>query len=373
MRILALEPYLGGSHQAFLEGWSSHSRHGFTVLGLPARKWKWRMRHAAVTFAGQVREGIANGNGWDLVFCSDMLNLAEFRGLAPPEVRELPSVAYFHENQLTYPVRHEDARDYHYGLINMTTALAAEEAWFNSRYHLDSLLAALERLLRRMPDHRLPDAVGTIRDRARVEPQGIQGFSSRPPRASGPLRILWAARWEHDKDPEAFFRALELLRERGVPFRVSVVGQRFRDVPEVFDRARETFAGHLDAFGYQESRTDYEAVLQSADVIVSTARHEFFGVSVAEAVAAGAWPLVPRRLAYPEILGESDGAGWHGFFHDDRPDSVAAMLEELAARAATGDLWDGDPDRGRRLVERFTWEKLAPHLDSRLEQVAARR
>ena len=35
MKVLALEPYYGGSHKAFLDGWQKHSRHEFTVLGLP--------------------------------------------------------------------------------------------------------------------------------------------------------------------------------------------------------------------------------------------------------------------------------------------------------------------------------------------------
>ena len=55
MQVLALEPYHGGSHEAFLDGWSSRSRHEWTVLGLEAYKWKWRMRHAAITLADDVR------------------------------------------------------------------------------------------------------------------------------------------------------------------------------------------------------------------------------------------------------------------------------------------------------------------------------
>ena len=51
LRILALEPYYGGSHQAFLDGWAAHSCHDFTLVTLPAFHWKWRMRHAAITMA----------------------------------------------------------------------------------------------------------------------------------------------------------------------------------------------------------------------------------------------------------------------------------------------------------------------------------
>ena len=51
MKILALEPYYGGSHKAFLDGWIESSRHQWDLLTLPANKWKWRMRAAAIEFA----------------------------------------------------------------------------------------------------------------------------------------------------------------------------------------------------------------------------------------------------------------------------------------------------------------------------------
>ena len=56
MHILALNTYHGGSHQAFLENWQANSEHQWTTLTLPAYHWKWRMRHAAVTFAEQLEE-----------------------------------------------------------------------------------------------------------------------------------------------------------------------------------------------------------------------------------------------------------------------------------------------------------------------------
>ena len=96
MRILALEPYFGGSHRAFLDHWSALSRHDWTVLGLKPSKWKWRMRHGAVSLSDQVRIRIEAGEEFDLTFCSDMLNLAEFQGLSGLATKRLPSVAYFH-------------------------------------------------------------------------------------------------------------------------------------------------------------------------------------------------------------------------------------------------------------------------------------
>lgn len=367
MRILALEPYYGGSHKAFLDGWSAHSRHAWSVLGLPAFKWKWRMRHSAYTVAQQVRERLAAGKRWDVLFCSDMLDLAAFYGLAPAELRQLPSVAYFHENQLTYPVRSESERDYHFGYTNMTTALAATRVWFNSAFNRDSFLGALPTFLNRMPDYQPVEAVDQIQAKADIQPQGVRQMPGRDERKPGPLRILWAARWEHDKNPQLFFDALEVLKKEGISFRVSVIGEQFRDVPEVFTWAKDHFRDHIDRWGYQKSRAEYEAGLLEADVIVSTADHEFFGISVVEAIAAGALPVLPRRLAYPEILCDISPEDENLFFYDGSATELVGRLALLAGYADANDLWQGDARRGVRAVERFAWPRLAPRLDKAFE------
>jgi glycosyltransferase involved in cell wall biosynthesis len=369
MRLLALEPYYGGSHRAFLDGWSQVSRHEWTVLPLPAYKWKWRMRHAAVTFAGQVRDRLAQGERWDILFCSDMLNLAEFLGLAPPEVRDLPTVIYFHENQLTYPVRVESERDYQFAMTNMTSALAARSVWFNSAFHRNSFLGALETFLNRMPDYQPFDAVTHIRAKSQVFPPGVHSFTPRGPRRPGPLRILWAARWEHDKNPEEFFEAIGQLQERDVPFRISVLGEQFREVPTVFAQARQRFADHIDRWGYQQDRAAYEAALLEADVFVSTAAHEFFGLSAVEATLAGAYPLVPQRLAYPEVFALEDRTIAQEFFYADGAQGLVDRLAALGRRIENNDSLYQATQSIREWLSRFEWPTLAPILDNALEHI----
>jgi glycosyltransferase involved in cell wall biosynthesis len=369
MRILALEPYYGGSHQAFLDGWSQAGRHEWTILPLPAYKWKWRMRHAAVTFAAQVCDGLALGARWDLLFSSDMLNLAEFLGLAPREIRDLPRLLYFHENQLTYPVRAENERDYQFAMTNMTSALAADAVWFNSAFHRDSFLGALETLLKRMPDYQPLQAVARIEAKAKVFSPGVNEFAPRGPRRPGPLRILWAARWEHDKNPEEFFEALGRLKDRRIPFRISVLGEQFRDVPEVFARARRQLADHIDRWGYEESRADYEAALLEADVFVSTATHEFFGLSAVEAALAGAYPLVPRRLAYPEVFELPDDGTTERFFYEESASDLADKLADLVRRIESNDSLFRAAEPVRNRFRRFEWPNLAPILDDAVERI----
>jgi len=371
MNILALEPYYGGSHRAFIDGLSKASGHNWTLLTLPAHKWKWRMRHSAITFASQVAELTEKRQSWDVLFCSDMLNLAEFVALAPPGVAELPKVIYFHENQLTYPVRVEDERDYQFAMTNLTGALAVGAVWFNSQFHMDSFLDALAKFLKSMPDHQPFEAIEKIRAKSSVYPPGIADFPARKAREPGPLRILWAARWEHDKNPEDLFEAIKILKDKNVPFRLSVIGQSFRDRPAVFEEAHISFRDYIDLWGYQQSREDYERALLHADVIVSTANHEFFGIGILEAVAAGAYPLVPNRLSYPEILGLGRLEDAGQFFYDGTSRDLADKLSRLAALIEKGALWPATICPAT-LTGHLKWQNLARRYDKAFEEIRAR-
>jgi glycosyltransferase involved in cell wall biosynthesis len=369
MRILALDPYLGGSHTAFFDGWTARSRHEWDLPGLVPEKSNLRIRHATIGLAEEVSRRVRSGETWDLIFCSDMLNLAEFRGLVSEQVRSLPAVAYFFENQLTCPVRHESERDQQFVLSNLTTAIAADHVWFNSEFHRKDFLDGLAGFLLDLPDQRLTDVAERIRTKSSVWYPGIEAFAPRGPRPPGPMRILWVARWEHDKNPETFFQALQTLKWHGAEFRLSVIGQQFLEHPPAFDWARQYFYYHIDWWGYQPYRRDYEDALAEADVVVSTADYEFFGLSTVEAIAAGAYPVVPDRLAFSEILGVADSPESAPFYYRGGAPELAARLIMLAERTCRNDMWQGDSDRARRMVAKFHWDGLVPSMDDELEAI----
>jgi glycosyltransferase involved in cell wall biosynthesis len=81
-----------------------------------------------------------------------------------------------------------------------------------------------------------------------------------------------------------------------------ILGQSFQRRPDIFDEARERLSHKTLHFGYVESREEYIRLLCKADIVVSTARHEFYGISVIEAVKAGCVPVLPNRLSYPELF-----------------------------------------------------------------------
>ena len=305
LRILYVEPFHAGSHAAFTRTLTEGLDHDWHLRTLPGRHWKWRMRGSAVHLA--LCEPPVGP--FDLVFASSYVPLAELQALLPA-ARDCPAVLYFHENQLAFPVREAFAgeRDHHFGVTQMVSALAATRCVFNSAHNRDSFLAGARRLLARMPDAVPPSWVESVAARSEILgvpldlPATVASAAAGPAleeRARGPI-ILWNHRWEHDKGPGEFFAVLERLAAAGVPFRLAVCGRRFRQAPPEFDRARRALAGRFVHFGPIAGRADYWALLGRAHLAVSTARHEFFGISALEAAWAGAFTLVPDALAYPE-------------------------------------------------------------------------
>ncbi len=367
MRILALEPFYGGSHQAFLDGWREHSEHDFTVLGLPAFKWKWRMRHAPVTFAQRVSSEEFTGDQWDAIWCSDMLNLPEFLGLVSRvDVTCLPTVAYFHENQLTYPVRDPRERDLHFAYSNFTTALAANRVWFNSDFHRRDFLKALRTYLKRMPDYQAPELVDVIGEKSEVQYPGVLPLPPSEARPSAmrdtdsPLQIGWTGRWEHDKNPEDFFAALRLLKQQTIPFQIAVLGESFQNAPECFGLAKEEFGNEIVAWGYLDSLAEYRDRLRQLDVIVSTANHEFFGIGVVEAISAGALPLLPNRLAYPEVI-QKLGLNAELHLYDGSVVQLAECLQRLAQEKKRNKL--PSSIENSQEIARLAWPNRAAEMD----------
>ncbi|MFA6498951.1 MAG: DUF3524 domain-containing protein [Desulfurivibrionaceae bacterium] len=348
MNILVLEPYYGGSHKAFLAGLIHHLPCSFELLTLPAHSWKWRMRLAAPHFA-RILAGDPQytGKTFDRILCSSLVDVAALRGLLPSHLRGIPLLTYFHENQFAYPVQVSEARDVHFGLTNLTTALASDSLAFNSQYNLDSFLVGCRELLVKMPDMSLPGYEAMIRAKATILHPGLDfsGIDScLAERQTGRVPVLvWNHRWEHDKNPELFFDTLCGFADQGVPFGLIVLGESFRSQPPVFVQAAQRLAPHIVHFGYAEDRQEYCRLLCQGDIVVSTARHEFYGIAVLEAVRAGCRPLVPDRLSYRELFAPA-------FRYED-----AAFAQKLMAAMEAGRL---AMDQVEALTSRFAWSAL---------------
>uniref|UniRef100_A0A8C4QT45 tRNA-queuosine alpha-mannosyltransferase n=1 Tax=Eptatretus burgeri TaxID=7764 RepID=A0A8C4QT45_EPTBU len=343
MSILLIEPFCGGSHRQLVDLLVSEFGNNCVLHSLPAKKWHWRARTSALCFS----QSIPKSEHYRVLFTSSVLNLAELLALRP-DLAALHKVLYFHENQLVYPVRHAHERDFQYGYNQVLSCLVADVIAFNSHYNMESFLSSIYSFMKQIPDFIPKDLSEAVRPKCHVlhfpivfpvlssflpdvlhmqantkddedilaqeqEPEGdlmvskdLRSCCLRPAEPIGSsqdaLHIVWPHRWEHDKDPEAFFSCIFALKQNGLSFRLSVIGESYSEVPDVFVEAKRVLHLEIAHWGYQAARMDYYDVLRSADVVVSTARHEFFGVAMLEAVHCGCYPLCPKALVYPEIF-----------------------------------------------------------------------
>jgi glycosyltransferase involved in cell wall biosynthesis len=368
VRILLIEPYYTGSHRAWADGYARYSGHDVMVLTHGGAFWKWRMHGAHLTLAADAEQLIARAGPPDAVLAGSMLNLAGFLGATRRSLGAVPVAVYFHESQLGYPLSSRDRPDYTYPMINWTSAAVADRVLFNSAFHRDTFFAALPAFLRQFPDHHHAELVSRVRQRSEVLPVGVDLRRLDGPagsRRGAPPLVVWNQRWEYDKGPAEIVALVEALVAAGRDFRLALLGERFVSTPEVFDRIPGLLGDRLVSFGFAAG-DDYADLLRSADVVVSAAHQEFFGVAVTEAVYAGAFPVLPNALVYPERIPEAHHARSLYTGSDEFVAKVAWVFDhpsEAAAVAATL----------RPVMARSDWAVLATQYDEVLAAMSALR
>ena len=296
-----LSGYDAASHRRWREQLSAmFPEFEWESLLLPARFFRWRIRGNPLSW---LHEPLLQEH-WDLIIATSMVDLATLRGLYP-RLAPTPCLLYMHENQFAFPLSSGQNASADPQMVNLYSALSADCVVFNSGWNRDSFLVGVSSFVRKLPD-RVPEGlIETLRDKSRVIPVPIEDrlFSDRPSLLDRTCpHLLWNHRWEYDKGPDRLSNFLRVLEQRSVPFRLSVVGERFRSYPKAFDRIREEFGGRIEHWGFLDSREDYDQLLRQADIVVSTAMHDFQGLSMLEAMASGCVPLAPDRLAYREYV-----------------------------------------------------------------------
>jgi glycosyltransferase involved in cell wall biosynthesis len=323
-RILLLSAYDAVSHQQ----WRSSLREllptaHWTMLSLPARHFAWRARGNSLTWAFNHRRELTDN--YELLIATSLTDLSALRGFVP-ELANIPTLVYFHENQFAYPDNANPADYQAQNLLNIQltsiyTALCADHIAFNSDWNRRSFLAGARLLLHKLPDHVPCGLIDQLEQHSQVLPVplpdslfGTLAWSApketwQEQSASDVITIVWNHRHEYDKGPELLLAIVQELAWRRVRFRLHLLGQRFRNQPATFKSLSAVLSDHYDSLGIEpgidthiEDRHDYHQLLRHCDVVLSTARHDFQGLSVLEACALGCTPLVPDALAYPEYF-----------------------------------------------------------------------
>ncbi|MDA0903079.1 MAG: DUF3524 domain-containing protein [Bacteroidetes bacterium] len=407
LNICILDPLHEGSHAHWAKGvqqmWKQQG-HKVELRTLPGRHWKWRMHGAATTWALEIRrEASLEGDRDtpDLIITTDMCDAAQLRGLLPPAWSSATFIVYFHENQLTFPwsTFDDDAsngRSHTYGYINITSALAADAVWFNSKHHRDVFLIAAEAFVGRLPKPRPVEVAKTILDKSSILPIGFN--LPNPPSLSDstsevsaslansvlqtkaddqagstlalnlpaelkpakPPLVIWNHRWSDDKGTQAFAAFARCVVSEDIPAQFAFLGRAPERLPDEWNGLKDDLGSRCIHWGYVEDETNYHAWLERADIAPIHPRQEYFGISIMEAMASGTIPWVPEAHAYVETMPRG-----HRFL------SSSEWVKSLAERAY--DHWPLTADDYRRHAGTFTWSALTKRYDDAMLQALERR
>ncbi len=237
---------------------------------------------------------------YDVLIATSMTDLAAVRGFYP-HLAAIPNLLYFHENQFAYPRNPRQSGMPTVRLNSLMAAYLADEVIFNSDYNRRSFFSGTNQFLPKMPDGVPTDLMASVKAKARVLPVPIQDDCQplQTPVKSDLLQVVWNHRWEHDKGPETLLALLQLCQ--GLPIKFHILGRAFQKIPKAMQSIKDRHADQCLTLGYVDNRADYIRVLQQADVVLSTANHDFQGIAMLEAVACGCRPLAPNHLVYPDL------------------------------------------------------------------------
>ena len=290
--IWLLSAYRSDSHASWAD-WlvDTFTQFNWCKLELPGRHFRWRIRGNPLSWLYQLPEEIP-----DFILATSMVDLSTIKGLHP-RLANVPCIYYFHENQFSYPVSKHQVDSVEPKMVQLYGALAADKLLFNSVYNRNSFLEGVDNLLDKFPDS-IPDGiVDSLRDKCDVLPVAIHPIEH--DEVKNNKLILWNHRWEYDKEPQMFCDALIQLSENNIDFKLALLGGRPKIKPDALTKV-EKILGDKILVNEKVSKQDYQKYLGQASIVVSTAIHEFQGLSVLEAISAGAVPVVPDDLCYQE-------------------------------------------------------------------------
>lgn len=378
--ILALEPFFGGIRRHMLETIIRCSRHRWTLLKLPPRRMERRLTGAANWFGEHLARHWA-GN-MDVVFTSDAMNLGSLYRLVP-HIAHPPSVVYFHDNQFTQDSAIRERKKVEYSLddavksnsntvvapppvrppprkadlevVNLNTATAATEIWFNCAAHVTQFVDAVGKLCARHAELSTHNPVATLNAKARIVP---------PPMDLHWVPQIKTSNPDLERDPRAIFvdtrdaqvgmlnAALTELAKRKEKFRLITVGP-VEDLSPAWPRRT---ISESDDFGQIVG-------LLEASTILSVRPKAWCDLPVVRGLQAGCRPVLPNSGIYTDLIPKP----LHGeYLYGWEATRLADQLQEAVDPTLE---WGGhDFSAGIKLYDAMAATKI---IDDRLTQLAA--
>lgn len=245
---------------------------------------------------------------YDLLIATSMADLSTLRSFYP-NLTQVPNLLYFHENQFAYPENNQQQGLLEIQLKSILSACSADQMAFNSNYNQQTFLNGVKSLVEKMPDGIPNNLINELANKSSIIPVPIRPdcIVKKHKNDAKPeqLQVVWNHRWEHDKGPETLLELLKLC-QNDEHIKFHIIGQQFRQMPQALQQIQKQHQQQCLNLGFIESRSTYIEILQKADVVLSTAYHDFQGIAMLEAVACGCLPIAPNRLVYLELYPQAN-------------------------------------------------------------------
>lgn len=298
---------------------------------LPPRYFSWRMRGAPLSALAM--DPVALSGEYVLIVATSSVDLATLQSIHPT-LRNTKSILYFHENQFDYPKANQPQTVVDWQMVSIYSAIRADRVVFNTDYNRTSFLYGAKRLFKKLPDLVPKNVMSDIEKKSSVLPVSILASpitSERSINESNDLvKVLWNHRWEWDKSPELLKAIIRETAVRKLPIQFIITGQQFRTSPKDFDEIKTQYSECIFHIGFVENNNDYVAMMSQCSIVLSTAIHEFQGISVLEAVSQGCVPLLPNRLSYTEIFNGQYLYNCEGEIDEQASSAVSQLQSWLA-------------------------------------------
>lgn len=345
--IFLIEPFYKGSHKYWCNKLISMSRHNITLESRNGVFWKWKMVESELI--GQLDEG----HNFDIILGTNMLNMSAWAGQNRHRLNKTKLVSYFHENQLTYP---GSKNNEFFGFNNISSAISSDFNLFNSEFHKNDFLRAIQTLSQKLPDKIDEKFISKIKQTSSVLPIGIEceklNENKKIIKNEVPL-ILWNHRHESDKNPELFFSTLFKLKNAGVQFELVVLGSSPKKPLSVFQEAKIRLQDEIIHWGRVESFEEYASWLWRADILPVTSNHDFFGISVLEAAFCENHLLLPMANAYPDHFKIDEFP--ENYYHDN--EEFQRKLTEIIKSK------NYKTEASTKVAAEFSWNKIIKMYD----------
>jgi hypothetical protein len=329
------------------------SRHRWTLLKLPPRRIERRLSAAAHWFGEQLTRHWAGR--LDLLFTSEALNLADLMRLVPG-LEDRPSVVYFHNNQLPDPDGHDTGSAF--DLVNLNTAQAALELWFNSEFHLNLFAYRAAAMVEKHPELASRNPVPDMLSKSRVMMPPFDLHLTTSVQSSHPVKRQPRTIFVNTRDAniDLLNLGLSALSMRGERFNLLTVGP-LEKLSTTFTRV---------AIDENDEYAQASALLR-ADVYLSTLRWAPVDLFAVRALTAGCWPVLPEDGFYQEMIPKSLRSRC---LYDGTPDMLASRIQ---------DVWHLHPHEEsgidaafREAIKGFDAITACKAMDERLNALAAR-